>query len=73
MTAGTAQEQAEGAVGWFSTAELQALHQEGQIIPSDYAMLQKFAAADGLPYVEAEMVVDEKDIPALRRFEESHR
>lgn len=72
VRAGKAQEKAEGPVGWFSTAELQALQQKGQIIPSDYAMLQKFVVADALPFVEAEMVVDESDTPFLQRFEESH-
>jgi ADP-ribose pyrophosphatase YjhB (NUDIX family) len=70
VTAGIAKEQTEGAVAWFSTAELEALRQNGKIIPSDYAMLEQFALAPAVPYVEVEMMVNGNDMPALHRFEE---
>ncbi len=70
VTDGIAQEQAEGAVAWFSTAEIETLHQDGAIIPSDFAMLQQFAGAAALPFAEAEMVVDGQGTPALHQFRE---
>lgn len=72
-TAGTPQEQAEGEVAWFSTAEVETLHQHQAIVPSDYAMLQHYSGAAALPYAEADMVVDAAGLPDLRRFEESIR
>lgn len=70
VTAGTAREQNEGAVAWFSTAELETLHHNGKIIPSDYAMLQKFVLAPAVPYAEIEMTVDGDGTPSLQRFKE---
>ena len=70
VTAGIAQEQAEGAVAWFSPAELENLNQDGKIIPSDYAMLQRFVQATAVPYAEIEMLVDGNGTPVLHRFEE---
>lgn len=71
VTAGTAEEQTEGEVAWFSKAEIDALHQDRAIVPSDYAMLQNFAEAAVIPYSEAEMIVDADGMPTLNRFEES--
>ncbi|MFZ0548086.1 MAG: NUDIX domain-containing protein [Candidatus Promineifilaceae bacterium] len=71
ITAGTAEEQAEGEVAWFSTAEIELLHQKGAIVPSDYRMMEQFAESAALPYSEAEMAVDGLGIPDLKRFEES--
>ena len=73
VTAGTAQEQAEGEVVWFTTAEIETLHREQAIVPSDFAMLQQFSKAAALPYSEAEMVIDAAGRPLLERFEESVR
>jgi ADP-ribose pyrophosphatase YjhB (NUDIX family) len=70
ITAGTAQEQAEGAVAWFSAAELTTLHQEGAIIPSDYAMLQRFSGASPVPYSEVELLVSGNDKLELQRFQQ---
>jgi ADP-ribose pyrophosphatase YjhB (NUDIX family) len=49
VTAGIAQEQAEGEVVWFTTAEIETLHREQAIVPSDFAMLQQFSKAAALP------------------------
>lgn len=56
VTDGEAAEQAEGAVAWFDRAEIERLHQQSAIIPSDYAMLSAFIMArDAAPYVEVDM------------------
>jgi len=73
VTAGTAQEQAEGEVVWFTTAEIETLHREQAIVPSDFAMLQQFTETAALPYSEAEMVIDAAGRPLLERFEEGVR
>lgn len=53
---GQAAEQAEGAVRWFSRAEIETLHEDGAIIPSDYAMIVAFAGAtETVPVVEITM------------------
>jgi 8-oxo-dGTP diphosphatase len=52
---GTAEEQEEGAVAWFSEMEIAQLKARDRIIPSDYAMLMQFKDANSLPFVEAEM------------------
>lgn len=53
---GLAAEQQEGVVAWFGRPAIDALHDEGRIIPSDYAMIAAFATADEqAPYVEVEM------------------
>ncbi len=53
---GTAAEQQEGLVAWFDRATIDALHSEGRVIPSDYAMIREFGAATTpSPYVEVEM------------------
>lgn len=57
VTNGKAQEQQEGAVAWFTLAEIEALHAADKIIPSDFAMLHQFAhEADDVPHFEAEMI-----------------
>ncbi|MCB8943876.1 MAG: NUDIX domain-containing protein [Ardenticatenaceae bacterium] len=67
--AGTAREQYEGAVTWFTRAELHTLHQQNSIIPSDYAMLTEFAeSAQAAPLVEVEMIGANEEAQ-LRRFE----
>jgi ADP-ribose pyrophosphatase YjhB (NUDIX family) len=71
VTAGIAQEQAEGAVAWFSEAEITSLKRDNLIVPSDFAMLQRFAEAAALPFSEVEMVVDADGRPGLKRFEEN--
>lgn len=54
---GEAQEQQEGAVAWFTPADIEALHQVGEIIPSDYAMLHQFTQLAGdAAHFEAEMI-----------------
>jgi ADP-ribose pyrophosphatase YjhB (NUDIX family) len=55
--AGEASEQAEGAVAWFTPAEIDQLHQQAQVIPSDYLMLKQFSdpATSALDLYEAEM------------------
>ena len=52
---GDAEEQDEGAVQWFSGAEIEKLNEQNEIIPSDYAMLAQFMNAEALPYVEIDM------------------
>ena len=53
---GTAAEQQEGRVDWFSRETIDALYAEGHIIPSDYAMIREFGGATRhSPYVEVEM------------------
>lgn len=53
---GEAREQAEGAVAWFTRPEIDDLHAAGAIIPSDYAMLARFGAAEtAVAHVEADM------------------
>lgn len=71
---GTAEEQAEGAVAWFTLAEIDDLHAGAAIIPSDYAMIRSFAeSAEALPHVEAEMIAavdgDRAQPARLVRFE----
>ncbi len=56
VTSGTAQEQGEGAVAWFTGQEIDALHQQQLLVPSDYAMLNAFAdTLDTVPTVEVKM------------------
>lgn len=57
VTNGEAQEQKEGAVAWFTLAQIQALHGAGEIIPSDYEMLHQFATEAGdAVHFEADMI-----------------
>jgi 8-oxo-dGTP diphosphatase len=53
---GQARERDEGAVGWFTAAEIEELHARQAIIPSDHAMLRRFAGEAGLPHFEVEMI-----------------
>lgn len=56
VEAGEAAEQNEGLVAWFGPAELEALAAAGEIIPSDYAMLQQFGASEtAVPLAEVVM------------------
>lgn len=71
---GDATEQNEGAVAWFSRSEMDALHEQNAIIPSDYLMIQHFAgAAESIPHFEAEMMTvlgDDQEHPSrLVRFD----
>jgi ADP-ribose pyrophosphatase YjhB (NUDIX family) len=71
-----ASEQQEGAVAWFSAAQIEILHQEQAIIPSDYVMLGRFGEAAGIPHFEADMLSEPAGAgaatgaPRLARFEE---
>lgn len=55
--AGQPSEQAEGEVRWFTAAELQALHEAGQVVPSDFAMIAHYQAEmpPAAVLIEAEM------------------
>ena len=54
-----AREQNEGAVAWFSLAQIDALQAQNAIIPSDYLMIQQFASSTAqLPFAEADMITD---------------
>lgn len=71
---GVAEEKGEGAIGWFTRAEIDHLHDAESIIPSDYAMINSFAeAGHSMPHVEAEMHAafgDASDAPTqLLRYE----
>jgi 8-oxo-dGTP diphosphatase len=70
-TSGEAREQDEGAVTWFSLAQIDQLHHDGRIIPSDYAMIRRFASSVvAVPHYEAEMVEGTPEQgPVLSRFE----
>ena len=75
---GEAQEQNEGEVRWFTTAELDGLHADNAILPSDYALINRFAGeTDVIPHIEVEMsggVGMTNGRPAqLIRFEEIKR
>jgi ADP-ribose pyrophosphatase YjhB (NUDIX family) len=53
---GKAEEQEEGAIAWFTRAEIEHLHATAAIIPSDFAMISSFAEArEVVPHIEAEM------------------
>lgn len=57
VTNGNATEQQEGAVAWFTLAEIEALREANGIIPSDYEMLHQFAEQAGdAVHFEAEMI-----------------
>ena len=68
------------AVGWFTYAQIDGLHESGTIIPSDRAMIRGFAGAnDVVPYLEAEKSIpieqESDDTLRLNRFEriEGHK
>jgi ADP-ribose pyrophosphatase YjhB (NUDIX family) len=73
---GEASEQHEGAVAWFSSAQIEMLHQQAAIIPSDYVMLQRFGEAAAIPHFEADMLSvpdgagSATGLTRLARFEE---
>jgi 8-oxo-dGTP diphosphatase len=71
---GDAREQNEGAVAWFTRTEIDNLHENNKIIPSDYFMIEQFAGAgETVSHFEAEMITvlgDDQEHPArLIRFE----
>ncbi|MCA9920815.1 MAG: NUDIX hydrolase [Anaerolineales bacterium] len=71
---GVAREQNEGAVAWFTRTEIDELHAQNAIIPSDYRMLQQFAGStESVSHVEAEMLSalggNQKQPAHLIRFE----
>lgn len=71
---GNASEQYEGPVAWFSLAELDALHADNAIIPTDYTLLKQFGlTASGLTYVEADIIASQSGASPdkLVRFETS--
>jgi ADP-ribose pyrophosphatase YjhB (NUDIX family) len=54
---GTAREQSEGPVAWFSAEDLEDLKSADAIISTDYTILQHFMREyTALPYIEAEVV-----------------
>ena len=66
---GTAHEQNEGAVAWFTPTQLAELQTQQAIIPSDYAILTEFAKAKlAVPLVEIEMA-GTNGTTTLHRFE----
>lgn len=75
---GEAHEHNEGEVGWFTLTEMDALHREQAIIPSDFALINRFAGETAvLPHIEIEMLggVGKRQQPPaqLMRFEEIKR
>ena len=52
---GDAAEQAEGPVAWFDSPGLERLHTTGQIVPSDYVMIQEFLRAPAQALWHAEL------------------
>jgi 8-oxo-dGTP diphosphatase len=56
VTGGQAGEQDEGEVAWFSPAQIDRLQQNGQIIPTDYTLIRRFAgSSEAVIHYEAEM------------------
>jgi ADP-ribose pyrophosphatase YjhB (NUDIX family) len=54
---GTACEQSEGPVAWFSRDEMEGLDKNREIISTDYAIVQRFTWEKAeIPYIEAEVV-----------------
>ena len=53
---GRAKEQNEGAVAWFSSAQIETLQREARIIPSDYVMMKRFDQAPAISHYEADML-----------------
>lgn len=69
---GEAREQSEGPVAWFNSEELRTMNAQGEIVPTDYAMIQRFGQASAtIPYVEAEVIAgnDAQTLDDLVRFE----
>lgn len=72
---GIATEQKEGAVAWFTLGDITRLHEGQTIIPSDFAMIQRFTQpTHNVVHIEAEMVsaigAAEAYPTELRRFEQ---
>lgn len=72
---GIATEQSEGAIGWFTLADIGRLHQSGEIIPSDYEMINHFSQLAPISFYEVEMISgstgdSDDNNPNLIRFEE---
>ncbi len=68
-SSGEAREQHEGALGWFTMTEIDAMSSAGTIIASDYAMLRRFSVANTVSFVEAAMLsgtADESGRPVSR-------
>jgi 8-oxo-dGTP diphosphatase len=54
---GEAREVDEGPVAWFSKAELEASHQTGGLVPTDYAILARFAfSQEPFQYLDANVL-----------------
>lgn len=69
VVAGEAAEQQEGAVGWFTRAEIEKLHEGQAIIPSDYVMIAEFSQASvAAPAAEVELWTAEDGLAQLRNF-----
>jgi ADP-ribose pyrophosphatase YjhB (NUDIX family) len=69
---GEACEQTEGTVAWFSTMELGELNVAGQIVPTDYLILERCRRPAGsISYFEAEIVAAREgaDLIDVVRFE----
>lgn len=71
---GLATEQQEGAVDWFTPAELERLNEAGEIIPSDFLMLAHFIEAPPVIHHEVDMLAsggvrDSKPGSYIVRFE----
>ncbi len=74
VTNGEAKEQKEGAVAWFTLAQIEALYQAHEIIPSDYEIIHQFAEQPGdAVHFEAEMIAaigGQSESPStMKRFE----
>ena len=74
IAGGVAQEQNEGAVAWFTQAEIEQMHLSDAVIPSDYLMIKDFTGESTIPHVEAEMLSSSdqetgSSIARLQRFD----
>jgi len=67
VVAGDAQEQYEGEVRWFTHKQIETLYKQGDIIPSDYRMLNQFYQADPLSFYEADMTSGQGDSESLEK------
>lgn len=72
VTGGQAAEQAEGKVAWFDRVEIERLHSQRMIIPSDYAMLDAFLmTGNAAPYVEVDMGASTAAVQMFRFYNHS--
>ncbi len=68
-SADKAKEQSEGAVGWFTFPEMLALNESGQIVPTDYLILENYVKRPfDISYTEAEVYSDGR-LSVVHRFE----